>query len=92
MTDTPANIKNKQIEIFLSKSPKERAALGMEMVEFGYNILKHRIKTEHPEHSESEIVYEIFCQLYNNEFSESELEKIGSAFKKNTLRLSNQDL
>lgn len=92
MTDTPINIQKKQIEIFLSKSPKERASLGLEMIQCGYDVLKHRIRSEYPEYSKQQIASEIFRQLYHNDFTKIELEKIDSAFKKNTPSLQNQGL
>lgn len=91
MTDTPLNIQKKQIEIFLSKSPKERATLGMEMIQFGYDVLKHRIHSEHPGYSKHQIASEIFRQLYHNDFTKIELERIGSAFIKNTPSFQSQD-
>lgn len=90
MTDTPLHIQKKQVEIFLSKSPKERASLGFEMIQFGYEVLKQRIRSENPKYTNYQIVFEIFRQLHQKDFTKIELETIEFAFRKNSLSLQSQ--
>lgn len=76
MTDTTQEIANKQIEIFLSKTPKERITIGMNMLEMGRIIVESSIKNKYPNLSELDLKIKVFERYYDTIFEDKELQKI----------------
>ena len=73
MLDTTIDMQEKQLEIILAKSPKERASMGVDMIDFAYQTVKRSILIENPTLSEREVVIEIFKRYYSNDFSPKQL-------------------
>jgi hypothetical protein len=76
MTDTPEFIRKKQIEIFLSKSEKDKWHLGLGMIDEVWNSVKKSILKEQPTLSEAELMVELFKRYYKKDFPPLVLEKI----------------
>ena len=76
MTDTPAEIAKKQLEIFLSKSETERFQIGDELNKFGRKVVESAIRQDHPGISETDLKIEVFRRCYSTFFSPEELERI----------------
>jgi hypothetical protein len=76
MTDTPEFIRKKQIEIFLSKSEKDKWHLGLGMIDEVWNSVKKSILKEQPTLSEAELMVELFKRYYKNDFSINQIDKI----------------
>jgi hypothetical protein len=76
MLDTTKDMQDKQREIILSKTPAQRAQMGMDMIDFAYNTVKRSILAQNPSLSKGELVVEIFKRYYRHEFSETALQVI----------------
>jgi hypothetical protein len=76
MTDTPGEIANKQLEIFLLKSESERFRIGNELNAFGRKVLECSIRQEYPGISEIDLKIEVFNRCYSSFFSPDELNRI----------------
>lgn len=76
MLDTTLEMQEKQLEIIFSKSAKERVAMGIDMTDFAYQVVKNSVIAQHKDFSEREIAAEIFRRYYENDFSKQELEVI----------------
>ncbi|TSA25970.1 MAG: hypothetical protein D4R67_08915 [Bacteroidetes bacterium] len=76
MTDTPAEIAKKQLEIFLSKSETERFQIGDELNKFGRNVVESSIRQGHPGISETDLKIEVFKRCYSTYFTPEELVRI----------------
>lgn len=76
MTDTTEFIRKKQIEIFLSKSEKDKWHLGLGMIDEVWHSVKRTILKEQPTLSEAELMVELFKRYYKNDFSISQIDKI----------------
>ncbi len=81
MNDTPDHIKQKQLEIILSKTNEERLEMGLEMMQAGYDLTKERVKREHPHSKEKELPFLMFEALYKNDFSREEVLQIKKHFQ-----------
>jgi hydroxymethylpyrimidine/phosphomethylpyrimidine kinase len=68
MLDTTEEFRKKQIEIILSKTPAERAKMGMEMIDTVYYTVKNSIKTMYPHYTEKEVIAELFRRYYKDDF------------------------
>ena len=79
MNDTPQHIRNKQMEIMLSKTEGERLEMGIKMMQAGYDLVKERAIREHPNANKKEISYLIFEALYGNDFSNTQKKRIKKA-------------
>lgn len=79
MNDTFDDIRKKQLEIILSKTPSERFMMGADMCDSVYLIVRNRIANENPDYSEGEIVAAIFRRYYSDCFSEEDLLKISKS-------------
>lgn len=76
MTDTTEFIGKKQIEIFLSKSEKDKWHLGLGMIDEVWYSVKRTILREQPMLSQAELIVELFKRYYKNDFSTSQIDKI----------------
>ena len=76
MTDTTEFIRKKQIEIFLSKSEKDKWHLGLGMIDEVWYSVKRSILIENPNLTEAELIVELFKRYYKNDFPISQLDKI----------------
>ncbi len=76
MIDTTQEIANKQVEIFLVKSPKERIIIGMSMLEMGRTIVESSIKKNYPNLSDLDLKIEVFKRYYDTTFNDKELQEI----------------
>jgi hypothetical protein len=76
MTDTPSAIQQKQIEIILQKSPKERFMIGAELIDFGMKLLETQIRILNPAFSDIDVKVELFIRCYSNCYTGEELQRI----------------
>jgi hypothetical protein len=81
MTDTSSDIQQKQREILLQKSPKERFLIGAELIDFGRVVLETNIRNMNPEWNDIEIKIEMFSRCYANCFTREELQRIIHSMK-----------
>ena len=79
MQDTTPEMYQKQLAIIFSKSERERAAMGIDMIDFAYNTVKNSILSEMPDLSDRALTVEIFKRFYQNDFSPAQLEEIAAA-------------
>jgi len=63
MQDTPQHVADLQYQIFLSKTPDERFALGIAYIEHHWNLMRAGIKTLNPDFSEEQITTEIIKRM-----------------------------
>ena len=47
MNDTPENISNKQVEIYLGMTPEKRFKIATEFIDMGIQIARDRIRSEY---------------------------------------------
>ncbi len=80
MRDTPEEIYDKQIEIFMEKPVKERFFLNLDLTEFIIEMTKKRIKAKNPDISVRNLKIAFFKEFYTEDFSENELNEIASHF------------
>ncbi len=76
MTDTPPHIRQIQVDIILSKTPTERAMMGLDMIDSVYEIVKNSILELHPGISRGELIGKIFRRYYSDTFTEAQLTAI----------------
>jgi hypothetical protein len=76
MTDTSAEIRARQLGIFLSKTEAERFRIGDELNDFGRRVIASTIRQEHPGISEKDLKINVFTRCYSALFTPDELEKI----------------
>ena len=76
MTDTKAEILQKQLEIFLMKSESERFRIGDALNAFGRKVLEGSIRKEHPGISEIDLKIAVFEKCYSSFFTTEELGRI----------------
>ncbi|MDZ7771334.1 MAG: hypothetical protein U5K31_01085 [Balneolaceae bacterium] len=79
MKDTPPEIRQMQRDIIHAMTDRERALLGVDMIESARKVVTNSIREEHPHLSEREVVAERFERYYKNEFSEEKLKNIKEA-------------
>ena len=82
MDDTAEDIKQKQREIFFSKTPFQRFMIGVEMIKMGRTIVESSIKQQHSNLSELDLRIKVVERYYKNDFDKAEFEKIISSMKK----------
>ena len=81
MLDTSDAAKKQQIKIVLSKTPQERAAMGVDMIDVAYGLVKRTIFEKYPNISRGELIAKIFQRYYKRDFTTLESEKIMHAIK-----------
>ena len=79
MLDTTPEMQAKQLEIFFTKSVRERVRMGVNMTDFAYKVVMNSIIAQNEELTEREIAAELFRRYYENDFSEEELSTIMQA-------------
>lgn len=82
MLDTTEEFRKKQIEIILSKTPTERARMGMEMIDAVYYTVKNSIKAMYPHYTEKEVIAELFRRYYKDDFSPEKVTEIMEMIRK----------
>lgn len=75
MQDTPPHIEKKQLEIWLSKTTEQRFAIGFAQIEAGYNATLNRLRKNHPEKTERELIAELAKEWYAKDFSEEQMQE-----------------
>ena len=81
MLDTSEAVRKQQVKIILSKTPQERAMMGVDMIDTAYSMIKNTIIRENPEISQGELIAKIFYRYYRREFLPSESERIMQAIE-----------
>lgn len=76
MKDTPPEIQRLQQDIIHAMTDRERAMLGVDMIESARKVVTNSIREEHPHLSEREVVAERFERYYSRDFSDEELKII----------------
>lgn len=76
MNDTPPEIRQKQIEMFLKKTPRERFLIGADLIDAGRIIMISNIKKDNPGISDLEVKIEVTKRCYSRDFQPAEMEKI----------------
>lgn len=76
MKDTTPEVQQMQRDIIHSKSDRERAMMGVDMIESTRKVVMNSIKIEKPHLSEREVVAELFERYYSQEFSKEEIQII----------------
>ena len=74
--DTPKDIHKKQLEIIHSKTARERALMGMDMIDSTYQLISNLMRQKHLNLSNGGVVAKIFMRYYKNDFQEEELNHI----------------
>jgi hypothetical protein len=77
--DTPDELIRLQRNIILSKLPQERAAMGIDMINTVYMVVKNSILKTHPNASKGELIAKIFERYYKNDFSPNKIAEISQA-------------
>lgn len=76
MLDTTLEMQEKQLEIFFSKSERERVVMGINMTDFAYKVVRNSVIAQNEMFTEREVAAEVFRRFYENDFSKEELSKI----------------
>lgn len=76
MNDTSPHMQKKFFEMFQTKSPYERMKMGCSMFQTVKTLLIQRILASKPDISRVDLRKEIFIQIYRDDFSPDQLEKI----------------
>lgn len=74
--DTPPEILQLQRNIIHSKTDRERAMMGVDMIDSVRKIVMNSIRLENPELTEREVVAELFERYYGQEFTQEEVQVI----------------
>ena len=82
MRDTSPDIADKQFEIMMNKSPRQRFLMGIEMIENGIEIVEKSIKNSHPEYSAQEFKFAFIKRMYGHEYSDNQLAEIKQLIEK----------
>ncbi|CAN5402650.1 hypothetical protein BH10BAC3_BH10BAC3_11780 [soil metagenome] len=77
--DTPDEIIMLQRNIILSKPVKERAAMGIDMINSVYTAVKNSISKAYPNATNGELVAMTFERYYSNDFTAEKLSEIKQA-------------
>jgi len=77
--DTPEELIQLQRNIILSKTPYERAAMGVDMINTVYKVVTNSILNEHPEATKGEVIALVFERYYKNDFSSEKITEIKQA-------------
>lgn len=78
MNDTPEDIRRIYSDYIMKKSDSERFKMGFEMADIGQRIVEQRIGKQHPDWSVGEVKAAVFEQIYRNDFSTSQMNRIKS--------------
>lgn len=78
MNDTPEYIRRIYSDYIMKKSDSERFKMGFEMADIGQRIVEQRIGKQHPDWSVGEVKAAVFEQIYRNDFSTSQMNRIKS--------------
>ena len=81
MNDTPPEIHQKQRDIIMSKSPKERFEMGIQMMEDARSLVEDGIRMSNPGILALELKIEVFKRYYKNDFLPEELDVIIQSLK-----------
>lgn len=81
MKDTPEFILKKQVEIIRSKPIEMRVQMAFDMIQFVHDMADRRIRLKNPTISEQELVAQRFTEIYAQDFSPEELERIANHLK-----------
>ncbi len=76
MTDTTLEITNKQREIIYQKTLQERFQIGVELINFGRELVISNIKKTNSNISEIDLKIALLKRYYENQFSKEEFELI----------------
>lgn len=82
MKDTKQHIYDLQMEIINSKTAEQRTAMGVEMIDFAYYIIRNQIMEEEGLTGKP-LIAEIFKRFYKNDFTKKESEKMIADLMKN---------
>ncbi|HRK28138.1 MAG TPA: hypothetical protein PK239_12730 [Chitinophagales bacterium] len=63
MKDTPQHITDLQYQIYMSKTPEERFALGIAFIEFHGKLIRAGIKAQYPDYTEEQITKEFIKRI-----------------------------
>ena len=64
MNDTPENISDKQVEIYLGMTPEKRFKIATEFIDMGIQIARDRIRSEYSGISEKELTRIFIKEAY----------------------------
>ncbi|WP_020600690.1 hypothetical protein [Spirosoma panaciterrae] len=78
MNDTPEYIRRIYSDYIMKKSDSERFKMGFEMADIGQRVVEQRIGKQHPDWSVGEVKAAVFEQIYRNDFSTSQMNRIKS--------------
>ncbi|MTI87429.1 MAG: hypothetical protein FH748_05610 [Balneolaceae bacterium] len=81
MNDTSQSMLEKQRKIIFSKTPQERAAMAVDMVDLIYYMIREQIEQENPNLTKNEITAKVFLRYYSDDFSDVEKERIVKSIK-----------
>ncbi len=81
MTDTSPQIKQKQLEIILSKTPQERFMIGAELIEFGRELAKSSIMQQNPGITGIDLEIAVFNRNYNTMYNPDQIEEITGSMR-----------
>ena len=76
MLDTTEEFRKKQIEIILAKTPRERGEMAMDMIESMRSLVRNSIIAQYPHYTEKEVIAELFCRYYKNDFPPEKIKEI----------------
>ncbi|GAA4454403.1 hypothetical protein GCM10023189_20800 [Nibrella saemangeumensis] len=76
MKDTPAPVRQLQLELFQRMTPGQRIQVCLQMIDDGRKLVEGRIRADHPEWSTGQVVAAVCEELYRQEFSGEELAQI----------------
>lgn len=78
--DTKPGFYEKQLEIIFSMSEKQRFMEGVDMIDFGYVVVRNSIISKNPGIDEPSLKLNIFKRLYPDEFTSDEVKNIYQSF------------
>ncbi|MCU0451884.1 MAG: hypothetical protein MUC97_18885 [Bernardetiaceae bacterium] len=76
MNDTAEWARQKQHEIIFSKTQEERLLMGLEMIDYAYQVVENSIRQAHPGIGRGDLVAEIFKRYFAHEFPPEQVEVI----------------
>lgn len=81
MTDTPAYIHQKQLDIYNRMTAGERIEVCLIMATEGRRLVKMRIRQTNPDWSEGEVAVATFKRIYRNDFTLEKLDEIAESIR-----------
>ena len=79
--DTTYEMHRLQLAIIRSKTPEERALMGVDMIDSTYTIVKNSILRTNPGLNQADLTALIFKRYYKNDFPEQVLKEIMQKIK-----------